>query len=160
MREAKAQALCLVFRRSKHLLAVDIFLKNYKRSENQLPDSSAKLINEIMFHPSSELFTGCPSKHVSKYKLSTICYSFLSDTASVYLSDLLCVYFLLRQLRSSSDSRALRIPHIKTKRFGHRSFSHATSSVWNSLPHEIRHIQSTTAFKTALKTHLLKLYIY
>ena len=24
-----------------------------------------KLINEIMFHPFSELFTGCPSKHVS-----------------------------------------------------------------------------------------------
>ena len=29
-------------------------------------------------------------------------------------------------------------------------------SVWNSLPHEIRHIQFTTALKTALKTHLFK----
>ena len=38
----------------------------------------------------------------------------------------------------------------------HRSFSHAAPSVWNSLPHEIRHIQSTTAFKTDLKTHLFK----
>ena len=29
------------------------------------------------------------------------------------------------------------------------------SYAWNSLPLEIRHIQSTTAFKTALKSHLL-----
>ena len=74
-----------------------------------------------------------------------------SDTAPVYMSDLLHVYFPSRQLRSSSDSRTLRIPHIKTNTSGHRSFSHAAPSVWNSLPHEIRHIQSATAFKTALR---------
>ena len=45
--------------------ALNIFLKNYKRSRTQLQDSSSKLINEIMFHPFSELFTGCPSKHTS-----------------------------------------------------------------------------------------------
>ena len=43
--------------------ALNIF-ENYKRSKTQLPGSSSKLINEIMFHPFSELFTGCPSKHV------------------------------------------------------------------------------------------------
>ena len=80
-----------------------------------------------------------------EYKLSTACHSFFSDTAPVYLSDLLRVYSPSRQLRSTSDSRTLRIPHIKTETFGHRSFSHAVPSVWNSLPHEIRHIQSTTA---------------
>ena len=48
---------------------------------------------------------------------------------------------------------------IKTKMFGHRSFSHAAPSVWNSLPHEIRHIQSATALKTAWKTHLFKSYL-
>ena len=45
--------------------ALNIFLKNYKRSKTQLQDSSYKLINEIMFHPFSELFTGLPSKHLS-----------------------------------------------------------------------------------------------
>ena len=94
-----------------------------------------------------------------EFKLSTLCHSFFSDTASVYLSDLLLVYSLSRQLRSPSDSGTLRILHIKTKTFGHRSFSHAVPSVWNSLPHEIRHIQSTTAFKTVLKTHLFKSYL-
>ena len=42
----------------KHLL------ENYKRSRTQLQDWSSKLINEIMFHPLSELFTGSPSKHI------------------------------------------------------------------------------------------------
>ena len=88
-----------------------------------------------------------------EYKLSTLCHSFFSDTAPVYLSDLRA-YSPSRQLCSSSDSRTLRIPHIKSKTFGH------PPSVWNSLPREIRHTQSTTAFKTAPKTHLFKPYLY
>ena len=31
--------------------ALNIFLKNYKRSKTQLQDSFLKLINQIMFHP-------------------------------------------------------------------------------------------------------------
>ena len=92
-----------------------------------------------------------------EYKLSTLRHSF-SDTAPAYLSDLLHVYSPSRQIRSASDSRTLRIPHIKTKTFGHRSYSYAAPSVWNSLPREIRHNQSTTAFKTAPKTHIFRSY--
>ena len=148
--------LTIVTRSSQAVLDI---LKNYKRSRTQLQDSFSKLMNKITFHSSLELFTGCPSKHVG-YKLSTLCHSFFSDTAPVYLSDLLHVYSPSRQLRSSSDSRTLCILlMIKTKTFGHRSFSYATPSVWNSLPHEIRRLQSTTAFKTALKTHLSKFYL-
>ena len=93
-----------------------------------------------------------------EYKQSTLCCFFFSDATPVYLSDLLRVYSPSRQFCSPSDSRTLRIPHLKTKTFGHRSFSYTTPSVWNSLPFEIRHIQPTTAFKTALKTHLFKSY--
>ena len=110
----------------------------------------------------SELFTDCPYKQVLSIsiKLSTLCHSFFSDTAPVYLSDLLHVYSPSRQLRSSSDSRTLCILHTKIKTYGQSSFSHAAPSVWNSLPHDIRHIQSVTAFKTALKTHLFKSYLF
>ena len=70
-----------------------------------------------------------------EYKLSTLStpffFFFFSETAPVYLTDLLRVYSPSRQLRSSSDSRTLRILHIKTKTFGHHPFSHATPSVWN-----------------------------
>ena len=70
----------------------------------------------------------------------------------IYLSDLVHVYFPSRQLRSS-EARALRIPCVKTEIFGHRCLSYAAPSVCSSLPHNIRQIQSTTAFKTALKSH-------
>ena len=110
-----------------------------------------------MFYLSSELFTGCPSMHVSSISCQH-CHSFFSDTAPVYLSDLLRVYSPSTQLHFSSHSRILRIPPIETKTFGHRSFSYAAPSVWNSLPREIRHIRSATAFKTSLKTHLFKSY--
>ena len=129
--------------------ALNILLKNYKRSRTQLQDSSSKLINVIMFHLSSELFTGYPPKHVSIISFQRG-HSFFSDTAPVYLSDLLHVYSPSRQLRFSSDSR--------TKTYGHRSYSYAAPTVWNSLPREIRHVPSITSFKTALKTLVFKSY--
>ena len=76
------------------------------------------------------------------------------------VSDLVCVYSPSRQLRSSSDSRTLRLPYIKTKTFGYRSFSHAAPSVWNSLPHKIGRIRPSAAFKTALESHLFRSYLY
>ena len=39
--------------------------QSYTMSRTQLGDSCSKLMNEIMFHPASELFIDCPSKHVS-----------------------------------------------------------------------------------------------
>ena len=90
-----------------------------------------------------------------EYKLSALCHSFFSDTAPLYLSDL-HVYSSSIQLRSTSDSRTLRIQHMKTKTAGHRSFLCAASSDWNSLYREITDIRSTTAFITALKIHLFK----
>ena len=41
--------------------------------------------------------------------------------------------------------------------FGDRTFSMATSKLWNALPAELRSISSLSAFKSSLKTHLFKL---
>ena len=46
----------------------------------------------------------------------------------------------------------------RTKTIGQRSFSYSAPKQWNSLPSDIRHIQSAHVFKTALKTHLFKQY--
>ena len=97
---------------------------------------------------------GSPFKACGRSVCSHTCHAY-SQGFCLFLR----VYSPSTQLRSSSDSRTLRIPHIKTGTLGHRSFSHAVPSVWNSLPHDIRHIQSVTAFKTALKTHLFKSYL-
>ena len=112
---------------SRHSQAALNILKNYKRSKTQLQDLSSKLINEIMFRPFSELFAGCPSQHVSSISCQHF-HSFFSDTAPVYLSDRLRVYSPSRQLRFSSDSSILCIPHIKTKTSGHPLFSYAALS--------------------------------
>ena len=69
-----------------------------------------------------------------EYKLSVICHSLSSGMYPIYLSDLLSVYTPKRNLNSSSDNRSLCIPILRTKTFGHRSFSLAASTIWNSLP--------------------------
>ena len=48
--------------------------------------------------------------------------------------------------------------HVKTKTFGYLSLACAAPSVWSSLPRGIRHIQSTTALTTAMKTCLFRNY--
>ena len=90
-----------------------------------------------------------------EYKLSVICHSFFLGLSPIYLSDLLLVHTLKRNLCSSSDNRILCIPKLR-KTFGHRSFSFAAPTIWNSLPSELRHTDSIQKFKLALKTHLLR----
>ena len=60
-----------------------------------------------------------------QYRLSVICHSFLLGLSPIYLSDLLLVYTPKRNLRSSSGNRILWISELRTKTFGHRSFSFA-----------------------------------
>ena len=90
----------------------------------------------------------------TEHKLSVICYSFFICLSPIYLSDLLSVYTPKINLRSSSDNRILCIPKPPTKTFGHRLFSFAAPTILNSLPSELRHIDSIQKFKSALKTHL------
>ena len=60
-----------------------------------------------------------------EYKLLVTCHSSLG-LSPIYLSDLLSVYTPKRNLRSSSDNRILCTPKLRTKTFGHRSFSFAS----------------------------------
>ena len=108
--------------------ALNFFLKNYKRSKTQLQDV-LKAHKRDHVSPLLRTLHWLPIQACIEFKLSTLSHSFFSDTAPVYLSDFLRVYSPTRQLCSLSDSRTLRIPHIKTKTFGHHSFSHAVPSV-------------------------------
>ena len=74
-----------------------------------------------------------------EYKLSVICHSFFLGFSPTYLSDLLLVYTPKRNLHSSSNNRILCIPKLRTRTFGHRSFSFAAPTIWNSLTSELRH---------------------
>ena len=99
-----------------------------------------------------------PVTHCIQYKISAICFSSISGTAPQYLSDLLQPYTPARQLWSASDTRTFVTPRVNTKTFGERSFSYAGPSVWNNLPQTLRHSDSTSSFKAALKTHLFNNY--
>ena len=44
------------------------------------------------------------------YKISSLCYDVVSDTAPLYMSDLLCLYVPFRSVRSSSDTCIFWIP--------------------------------------------------
>ena len=81
------------------------------------------------FHPSTQLTTA-NLPHTPFYSLQ--------DSSDPPLSRELYAFRTLRP-------KHLDIAH----------FFHVAPSVWNSLPREIRHIESTTAYETALKTHLL-----
>ena len=69
-----------------------------------------------------------------------------------YLTELLRIYKPTRQLRSSSDTSILCIPTVRTHSLGQRSFSYAAPAVWNTLPYEIRSSNTTSSFKSSLKT--------
>ena len=89
-------------------------------------------------------------------KISTLCFNTFTNSSPVYIAQLLSVYTPSRHLRSSSDTRTLRISFIKTKSFGQRAFSFTGPTQWNLPPYGLGQSVSSPAFKTALKTHLFR----
>ena len=89
-----------------------------------------------------------------EYKVATMVFHVVDNTAPSYLSELVHLYAPSRTLRSSADSRIFRIPKVRLRSQGQRSFAYAGPVIWNSLPYNVRHATSEVAFKTQLKTYL------
>ena len=104
-----------------------------------------------------------PVKVRSTYKIACLCYHCHSSTAPSYVTDMLHKKPLhTRNTRCSSYTMPLfnRPAHSKATH-GDRSFSFASSSVWNSIPNDDRCTPSLSSFKSRLKTHLFhSVYIY
>ena len=58
-----------------------------------------------------------------KYKVACMCFSAVNGSGPAYLSELLHVYTLSRTLRSSPDTRMLKIQQYKRKTHDLRTFS-------------------------------------
>ena len=71
-----------------------------------------------------------------------------------YLSKLLHVATLSHTLRSSSDSRILKIQEYKRKRHGYRSFSDFGPYMWNFVLLDLIHCSTLSSFKATAKTFL------
>ena len=99
-----------------------------------------------------------PVKVRSTYKIACLCYHCHSSTAPSYVTDMLHKKPLhTRNTRSSSYTMPLlnRPAHSKAT-LGDRSFSFASSSVWNSIPNDVRCAPSLSSFKSCLKTYLFR----
>ena len=136
-----------------------------------LPQCHLKKIQYVQNAAARLIFRAPKSDHVSsllqklhwlpiscriEHKISSLCYNSLSGTGPQYLSDLTQVYTSCRCLRSSSDTRILKIPKVKTKSYGQRSFAYQGPIIWNKLPLEIRHQGKIDGLKQALKTYLFR----
>ena len=96
-----------------------------------------------------------PTAQGINHKISSLCYDVVSDTATLYLSDLLRLYVPSGSLRSSADTHFFQIPKRKEKFQGQFAFSHFGPVTWNKLPYSVRHAQTQSHFKTKLQTTLL-----
>ena len=99
-----------------------------------------------------------PVKVRSTYKIACLCYHCHSSTASSYVADMLHRKpSHTRITRSSSYTMPLlnRPAHSKAT-LGDRSFSSASSSVWNSIPNDVWCAKSLSSFKSRLKTYLFR----
>ena len=99
-----------------------------------------------------------PVKVRSTYKIACLCYHCHSSTAPSRVTDMLqkkpshtC------NTRSSSYTMPLlNRPAHSMATLGDRSFSFASSSVWNCIPNDVRCAPSLSSFKSRLKTYLLR----
>ena len=97
-----------------------------------------------------------PVKVRGTYKIACLCYHCHSSTAPKYVADMLQKKpSHTHNTRSRSHTMSLlnRPAHSKAT-LGDRSFSFASSSVWNFIPNDVRCAPSLSSSKSCLKTYL------
>ena len=99
-----------------------------------------------------------PVKVRGTYKMACLCYHCHRSTAPSYATGMLHRKPLhTRNTRSSSYTMPLlnRPAHSKAT-LGDRSFSFASSSVWNTIPNDVRCAPSLSSFNSRLKAYLFR----
>ena len=125
-------------------------IKNYAaRVILRLPKSSSITTHLKSLH-------WLPVKVRSTYKIACLCYNCHSSTAPSYVADMLQKKpSHIHNTRSSSYTMPLlNRPSHSRATLGDRSFSFASSSVWNSIPNDARCAQSLSLSKSRLETYL------
>uniref|UniRef100_A0A3B3B4X7 Reverse transcriptase domain-containing protein n=1 Tax=Oryzias melastigma TaxID=30732 RepID=A0A3B3B4X7_ORYME len=122
-------------------------------------NSAARIISRTPpFHhitPVLQQLHWLPVKFRVQFKLLLLTFKALHNLAPRYLSELLHIYTPVRTLRSSSTLQ-LSVPPIRLVTMGSRAFSHSAPTLWNSLPPDLRTIDSLPVFKSKLKTYMFK----
>ncbi|KAK7124121.1 hypothetical protein R3I93_022282 [Phoxinus phoxinus] len=90
------------------------------------------------------------------YKILILTFKVIHNLAPSYLFDLLHIPTHTRTLRSSSFIH-FTVPRVRLVTMGSRAFSFSAPQLWNSLPPDLRNIDSLSLFKSKLKTHLFRI---
>ena len=99
-----------------------------------------------------------PIKYRIGFKIVLLTFKCFYGLAAQYLVDLIAVAAQSRyNLRSRNATLLVRANARCLPTLGDRTFQSAAPKLWNSLPAEIRNIQSLTSFKRALKTYFFKI---
>ena len=99
-----------------------------------------------------------PIKYRIEFKIELLTFKCLYGLAPQYLVDLIAVAHQSRyNLRSSNAALLVPANARCLPTLGDRTFQSAAQKLWNSLPAEIRNIQTITSFKRALKTYFSKI---
>ena len=99
-----------------------------------------------------------PVKVRSTYKIACLCYHCHISTAPSYVADILHrkPSYTRITLSSSYTMPLLNRPAHRKATLGDRSFSFASSSVWNSIPNDVRCAPSLSSCRSLLKTYLFR----
>ena len=96
-----------------------------------------------------------PIKFRIDYKILINTFKAIHNLAPPYLSDLIHVEIPTRSLRSASATKLTVYP-FNLSTMGLRAFSRSAPDLWNSLPPNIRNMDTIAIFQTHLKTHLFR----
>ena len=107
------------------------------------------------FGPSLQFLHIGPTQHLMSY--TNIHNLILSTDTPSSMSSMLSQHTEGRTLRSGSDAIRLRVPRTVND-YGGLNRSCCVPTLWNGLPSHTRGLNSPTAFKSTLQTHLFGVY--
>jgi hypothetical protein len=94
-----------------------------------------------------------PVQECVAYEVLLLCFKALHNQGPCYIADMLHPYVPPRKLGSSSSNQ-LEVPKVRTRTYGERAFSVTAPAMYTILRSSIKDCQTTSQFKSSLKTCL------
>ena len=139
-----------------HSHALTIATRQTSESPKLCSPSSSPYISTCSRHSNTQTSSLVACQSPISHQTACLCFNAINSSTPAHLSDL-HLYSPSRSLRSSGDTRLLKIPLYKCKAKRDRAFFYLGPCVWNSLPLHIRNATTIDTFKSALKTYLFNL---
>ena len=133
----------------------DILIKKLQRVQNKAARIVTRTPRREHITPILHELHWLPAHRRVQYKVLLYTYKCLNNRAPIYLEELVQKKESTRALRSSQQSK-LTAPRSRT-RYGDRTFTNASYTLWNALPAHMTTLPNLDCFKRALKTYLFKL---